>query len=323
MNSHRHIRHCSFCGDSDHNIVNCHNNRLTDFEFVCASEVQTTDTPGIFKDWLARTYSNNPMLIQAFAIRKSRPGNYQRFNRITLRSSFADCLDVIANYIFMCYKDVIPPTRFNQLVQDAPDTITQYDFTENGFDALMNDPIFEIDLPLTLEDLDVPAVAELPNVIDFPQPALEYDPMVIYDPNLLTETEALLIAELIIRNPNIINRVPNSSAVIAVVEAYLLNMIDILVNIREQIRPLVNLRVETSDNEQMDEIRKCCICWDEKELVNFVSLDCRHEFCKDCIIATTVHNQGVVPCCALCRGVVGSIVSRNVFVQSELANAVR
>jgi hypothetical protein len=326
MPSRRQGHHCSFCRESGHTITNCHSERLTDFEFVCASEVQKTETPNIFKDWLMRTYANEVALIQAFAIRKSRPGNSQHIQRITLRSSIGDCVDVIANYMFMYYKDSAQ-LELDQSIERVDDTTTRDGFTHDYFANFLNDLSIDLEQPLTLEDLDVPAVAELPNVLDLPQPTFEYDPSVTYDPNIFYDprmlTETLLIAEAIIRNPDVLNRSQHTPIIIGVIEARLYQVIDVLRLARDQATHRVKLRIETAENEQLDQICKCSICWDEKELVNFVSLDCRHEFCKDCVIATTVHNQGVVPCCALCRGEVRTIVSRTDLVHTEIAGAVR
>lgn len=327
MPSRRQGHHCSFCRERGHIITNCHSERLTDFEFVCSSEVQRMETPNIFKDWLMQTYANDVALIQAFAIRKSRSGNTRHIQRITLRSSIGDCVDVIANYMFMYYKD-IAPLELDQITERLDDTTTRDNFTDDYFANFLNDLSIDLDQPLTLEDLDVPAVAELPNVLELPQRIFEYEPSVIlYDPNILYEphmlTETLLLAEAIVRNPDVLNRIQHIPTIIGIIEARLYQVIDILRLARDQAIPRVNLRVETDENEQLDQICKCSICWDEKELVNFVSLDCRHEFCKDCVIATTVHNQGVVPCCALCRGEVRTIVSRTDLVHAELAGAVR
>ena len=326
MPSRRQGHHCSFCRERGHTITNCHSERLTDFEFVCASEVQKTETPNIFKDWLMRTYANDVALIRAFAIRKSRPGNNQHIQRITLRSSIGDCVDVIANYMFIYYKDA-SYSQLDQIIERIDDTATRDNVTDDYFANFLNDPSIDFGQPLTLEDLDVSAVAELPNVLDLPQPTFEYDPSVIYDPNIFYEphmlTETLLLAEAIIRNPDLLNRIQHIPTIMGIIEARLYQVIDVLRIARDQAIPRVNLRVEMAENEQLDQICKCSICWDEKELVNFVSLDCRHEFCKDCVIATTVHNQGVVPCCALCRGEVRTIVSRTDLVQTEIAGAVR
>jgi len=80
--------------------------------------------------------------------------------------------------------------------------------------------------------------------------------------------------------------------------------------------------VENNENENINEKCECNICWDEKELKNFVKLGCNHEFCKDCIIKTLRTDQRENPCCALCRAEVKSINSRTNLVQRELTNLI-
>jgi hypothetical protein len=80
--------------------------------------------------------------------------------------------------------------------------------------------------------------------------------------------------------------------------------------------------IENNENENINENCECNICWEEKEVKNFVKLGCNHEFCKDCIIKTFRAEQRVSPCCALCRAEVKSIKSRTNLVQTELAELV-
>ena len=67
---------------------------------------------------------------------------------------------------------------------------------------------------------------------------------------------------------------------------------------------------------------ECSICWDKKESVKFVKLNCNHEFCNECIIKTLAANKHRAPCCALCRADINNITSRSVDVQNEISNAV-
>jgi hypothetical protein len=65
---------------------------------------------------------------------------------------------------------------------------------------------------------------------------------------------------------------------------------------------------------------ECNICYDEKELNNFVKLGCNHEFCKDCVISTMKTNYSTNLCCALCRTEVTEIESRTIEIKSEIDN---
>jgi len=79
--------------------------------------------------------------------------------------------------------------------------------------------------------------------------------------------------------------------------------------------------IEHNDNEDINEICECSICYDEKELHNFVKLGCNHDFCKDCLITTIKTSQinGNNLSCALCRSQVKSVKSRTHNVYSEVA----
>ena len=74
--------------------------------------------------------------------------------------------------------------------------------------------------------------------------------------------------------------------------------------------------------ENVDEICKCSICWDDKELNNFVKLGCNHEFCKDCIIKTLRSDQTNLHCCSLCRTEVKTIIAKTDAIKDELAEVI-
>lgn len=78
--------------------------------------------------------------------------------------------------------------------------------------------------------------------------------------------------------------------------------------------------IEQNDNEDMNKMCECSICYDDKELKNFVKLGCNHEFCKDCLITTMktsqTHNNNLS--CALCRSEVKTVKSRTEHVYTEM-----
>jgi hypothetical protein len=75
-----------------------------------------------------------------------------------------------------------------------------------------------------------------------------------------------------------------------------------------------------NNNENVDicQLCECSICYDEKELQNFVKLGCNHEFCKDCVINTIKTNNSTNLCCAFCRTEIKSIESRTNEVKNEI-----
>ena len=78
--------------------------------------------------------------------------------------------------------------------------------------------------------------------------------------------------------------------------------------------------IEHNEKEDINEICECSICYDEKELKNFVKLGCNHEFCKDCLITTMKTSQinGNNLSCALCRTEVKSVKSRTNEAHTEM-----
>jgi hypothetical protein len=77
-------------------------------------------------------------------------------------------------------------------------------------------------------------------------------------------------------------------------------------------------RVENTPGENVDEICQCSICWDDKELKQFIKLDCNHEFCKDCIKQTLRLETRTNLTCALCRSETRTFILRTQEVQDEL-----
>jgi hypothetical protein len=80
--------------------------------------------------------------------------------------------------------------------------------------------------------------------------------------------------------------------------------------------------VVNDENENINENCECNICWEEKQVCNFVKLGCNHEFCKDCVIKSLRNEQRDKPCCALCRGEIKSLISRTNVVQTELSDLI-
>jgi hypothetical protein len=82
--------------------------------------------------------------------------------------------------------------------------------------------------------------------------------------------------------------------------------------------------IEHNDNEDITKICECSICYDEKELKNFVKLGCNHEFCKDCLITTMKTSQinDNNLSCALCRTEVKSVKSRTEQAHTDISELI-
>lgn len=314
MNSRRQMRCCSFCGDESHTIVTCDSEALPDFEFICARKVLTIETAAAFKEWLATTYSHDIYLIRAFAIRKYRMDADRQIPRVTARSSFAECADVITNYIFTAYNGEV---GLDLTIEPVNEAMYHEDTVDREFAYLMNAPM----QPLTLEDLALTPNPDLGDMTDLAM-AFQNDPSILNDTRILADT--LRLAETLIRDPSVLQRDPRILDIAILVELRLLMLTEVLNGVRIQTpQPRIHSRVETNADEELDNNCSCSICWDEKELINFVRLDCKHEFCKDCIVATTTHNNGKVPCCALCRAEVKTVISRTDEIQREILRVIR
>jgi hypothetical protein len=59
--------------------------------------------------------------------------------------------------------------------------------------------------------------------------------------------------------------------------------------------------IENNENVDIDAATECNICFNEKQLKNFVKFGCDHEFCKDCVKQTLINDRRETPCCPYCR----------------------
>ncbi len=84
----------------------------------------------------------------------------------------------------------------------------------------------------------------------------------------------------------------------------------------------ISSSVVNDENEDIHKQCECSICYDEKQIKNFVKLGCNHEFCKDCFISTikTCQQNRNNLSCALCRAEVKTIKSRTNQIHSEMSD---
>lgn len=88
--------------------------------------------------------------------------------------------------------------------------------------------------------------------------------------------------------------------------------------ILEPIRHSIISSYTNDENENIQLSCECNICWEQKEVKNFVKLDCNHEFCKDCLVKSLKADQRATPCCALCRAEIYTLKSRTIEINNEL-----
>lgn len=250
----RRVQCCSFCRRPGHNITTCNNDRLRDFEIICANEVQNTNTQDDFKNWLSQNYMTEPLLLKVFTIRKFR---------VTTRTSIEACIDMITEYIFMIYKNTNEPVE-----------IVDHEIQ------------FENDLMSFIQELSTDRQEEI------------REERIILEQDQNRVMENMLMREMFIdMMSRIINRTSRAEY----------NKFKIISSINN------------NENENIDQLCECSICYDNKELKNFVKLSCNHEFCKECIIGTMKINQNKNLCCALCRGEIKSIESRTNEAINEMS----
>jgi len=103
----RRVFHCSFCRQPGHSITRCDSDRILEFEVICASVVRNFNNTDDFKNWLLQYFTDDVMLLRAFAIRKFH---------ITLSCSLDIVINLITDYIFRKYRgnsqtETIPPQQ--------------------------------------------------------------------------------------------------------------------------------------------------------------------------------------------------------------------
>ena len=93
---------CSFCHEPGHNITRCDDNRIREFELLCATQVVTMTHQHEFKNWLRE---QDEYMVKVYAIRKFRVS----FNATTLYR-----INMITNFIYRTYVYNSDPGRLDQ-----------------------------------------------------------------------------------------------------------------------------------------------------------------------------------------------------------------
>ena len=262
-------RCCSFCRRPGHAVSRCDSDRIVEFEIICEREVRSMNTIDEFKEWLTQNYSNNSHLLRAFAVTKLR---------INSRVTVLESIDLISQYIFETYKNLVVETA----------------------------PVEEATLPDDIEEALIRVLSVLRNV-EHIQPLQEAEP--VYNERFISsrrrEYRRYMADVLAFTMLN--NMLPtDGEEPLPVIP-----------------RPAIMSSIDDKIVENTSVVaNECSICWDKKESVKFVKLNCNHEFCNECIIKTLAANKHRAPCCALCRADINNITSRSVDVQNEISNAV-
>ena len=70
--------------------------------------------------------------------------------------------------------------------------------------------------------------------------------------------------------------------------------------------------------ENLEEICECNICYESYEKVNFIKLNCKHEFCKVCVKKSLQNETKTSLSCALCRNNITDFEIRDLSIKDEL-----
>jgi len=95
-------------------------------------------------------------------------------------------------------------------------------------------------------------------------------------------------------------------------------------NIKIESQVIQDKKTETTQesyNNDNNEDVECGICYYTFNRIQFIKLNCNHEFCKDCTknLLKIYSNR---PCCALCRGKIERITYKSTAVQKEFSDVI-
>ena len=76
------------------------------------------------------------------------------------------------------------------------------------------------------------------------------------------------------------------------------------------------------DEISYQEEKECDICFDSYKKDQFVSFNCKHEFCKTCVKKSIESDKRPHPCCGYCRTKICKMTSRTIEVQLELSELI-
>ena len=78
------------------------------------------------------------------------------------------------------------------------------------------------------------------------------------------------------------------------------------------------IKIKLSEKQDsLEEKCECGICYEEPEKINFIKLDCGHEFCKDCIKKSLQNESRQTPCCAFCRADIKNLELKQESIKNE------
>lgn len=85
----------------------------------------------------------------------------------------------------------------------------------------------------------------------------------------------------------------------------------------------IKTHIIENDNGCLDEKCECDICYENFDKINFIRLNCTHEFCKDCLKKSLQNETKPIPCCALCRKQITNFNVRDPSIKDEFMEIIQ
>lgn len=82
----------------------------------------------------------------------------------------------------------------------------------------------------------------------------------------------------------------------------------------------VEINVTKQCGENLEETCECNICYENYDMKEFISLNCGHEFCKECIKNSLKNEKKMMPSCAMCRADIKSFKIREESIKNEFSD---
>jgi len=355
MNTQRAIRLCSGCGQTGHNVRTCGfarlnseppRRRITDdylreFEHECARRVQTY-TPMEFNNFLETEYNYYPNLVITFAMKKcDATRQMSRANIIQLIKDYSVRTYVFGGrYIYEVFNGhsafreeqrELRERENQELFNELPEIVEE----EQNRNLLTQENTANLDSGSDSDsESDVGNEESFNNEVRSMAYALRSDLLaftlaqMILRPlmpqldenlrNVLNETVTGVNMEDILNNNH--NQSEFSGFVNSLFGNNGLFPPNGIVNNKLTILSSVN----NDENEDIHQLCECSICYEDKEVKNYVKFNCNHEFCSTCVGNTIKSRQNRNKiCCALCRAEVKSIQCRTNEVKAEIDELIK
>jgi hypothetical protein len=84
-----------------------------------------------------------------------------------------------------------------------------------------------------------------------------------------------------------------------------------------------HIQTKISNEINLESKCECNICYEEYEKINFIKLNCGHEFCKNCIKQSLQNERRPTPCCAFCRADIKNLELCSKSIEEELRDLIR